>query len=162
MKPLSATVAAAFLVLIVVVVIAFIVVAYVGADHYRLRYYAEPLMLLYFLFLVLAAIFAVVSAIKSPQAPLTRAVFCGLSFLFGLFGLYLAPQFLSVGGPVASDYVSYSLALFMTGIAFPSVLTIALARNKALLYCAYGLVVALCLINFRLDYQIVVRGILSG
>ncbi|HEY2527726.1 MAG TPA: hypothetical protein VGJ20_07195 [Xanthobacteraceae bacterium] len=160
MKSLIAIVATAFLVLTVVDVAALVVVGYIGGNYIPARQYSELLLFLYAALIALTVIFAVISAVVSPQVPLTRVVFCGLTALFGLFGLLKAPQFLV--GPLPRDYVSYSLALFMAGIAIPSVLTIAWVRNNALLYCAYGLIVALCLINFRLDYQIVMRGILSG
>jgi hypothetical protein len=157
-KSLIAYVAAALLVLTVVEVVALVVVGYIGDNYYPVRNYAEGLLFLHFPLITLTVIAAVISAVASPRASLTRAVFCGLTVLFGLFGLLKASQFL----PVPPDYVSYALAIFMAGIAIPNVLTIARAHHAALLYGAYGLVTALFLINFRLDYVIIVRGILRG
>jgi hypothetical protein len=165
MKSLSAIVAAAFLVLTLADAIALLVLRYIGADLADLLLICE----LHFVLIPLTVIFAASSAVASPQAPLTRAVFCGLTFLVGLFSLLVAPQFLVVGpqflvdyGLVGRDYVSYWLAICVAGIAILNVLPSVLARRAALLYGAYGLVIALCLANLYLTFLVGDRAFLIG
>ena len=165
MRSLSAIVAAAFLVLTVADAIALLVHRYIGPDLMDLLIICE----LHFVFIVFTVIFVAISAAASPQAPLTRAVFCGLTLLVGLFSMLIAPQFLVVGpeflvdyGLVQRDYVSYWLAICVAGIAILSVLPSALARHAALLYGAYGLVIALSLADLYLTFLVGDRAFLIG
>jgi hypothetical protein len=155
LKSLSAIVAAAYLTLTVAITIALFIFG-VGVDEI---YWPHPV------FIMLTVIYAAVSGVVSPQAPLTRAVFCGLTLLIGLFSLLGAILSLTaveygpadvVGQFGQPDYVVFSLAICMAGIAILNVLPSALARRSALLYGAYGLVIALWLADVCLT--VVVEG----
>lgn len=154
-KSLSAIVAAAYLTLTVAITIALFIFG-VGVDDI---YWPHPG------FIMLMVIYASVSGVVSPQAPLTRAVFCGLTLLISLFSLLGAVLSLAVveHGPAdvvgqfgRPDYVLFWLAICMAGIAILNVLPSALARRPALLYGAYGLVIALWLADLCLT--VVVEG----
>jgi hypothetical protein len=56
---------------------------------------------LHLLFIMLMVIYAAVSAVVSPQAPLTRALFCGLTLLIDLFNL--------LGASLSLDHAEDSL-----------------------------------------------------
>jgi hypothetical protein len=158
MKSLSSIVAAAFLALTVVDVTALLVLLYMGCGFLVLLLIYE----LHFVLIALTVIFAAISAVVTPQARVTRAVFCGLTLLFGLFGLVVAPLFLVDYDLVRRDYVSYSFAICMAGIAILNVLPSVLARKAALLYGTYGLVIALCLADFYLTLLVIGRGFRIG
>jgi hypothetical protein len=95
-KSLIAYVAAALLVLTMVEQSPWSSLDILAAIITPVRNYAEGLLFRYFLLITLTVICAVITAVASPRASLTRAVFCGLSMVFGLFGLLKAPQFLLV------------------------------------------------------------------
>lgn len=158
MKSLSAIVAGAFLALTVAVMIALLVGSFFGFGvELNEIYWLHPVLI------TLTVIFAAISAVVSPQASLTRAVFCGLTLLIGLFSLLGALRSLAYveHGPAdvvsqfgQPDYLSFSLAICMAGIAILNVLPTALARRSALLYSAYGLVIALWLADFWLTVDV--------
>lgn len=158
MKSLSAIVAAAFLILTVADMTAVVIVDFSGGGFLDLLF----IYVLHFVLITLAVIFAAISALVSPHAPLTRVAFCGLTLLFGLFGLLVAPLFLLNYCLAPGDDVSFSLDMCMVIVAILNFLPIWLARRAALLYGAYGLVIALCLADAFLTSRVLDRGFLIG
>jgi hypothetical protein len=139
MKPSSAIAAAAMLVVAVIAVAYFCLVALSN----------EPSStIIIVLPIVLIVIVATVSAIKSPQAPWTKVVFCALAVLFGLTALYSI--LIGLQQTPLSFGPFFWFLIFMAGIAIPSVMTIGLARNSALLYGVYGFVIPMWLLSLGL------------